>query len=287
MTYPPNPEMNFDSHSAAAEEAQLLAQLREALLSEDREAIRTLREQWEDDEVWAEKVAPVIQKHLSFLKENFHTEYGDAVRHIVNDQLTNSQDEIINIIYPRLNTIIKKYITAQFQILKEGIDNQVKSVQTRFSPRHIFSRFFGASKSDIIMSQLDHPEIQEVYLIQRDTGLLLGSYSKEKNMDQDVIAGMLTAIKSFVEDAFSGEEEHLEMIQYENYKIFLQNFPVYYFAIALTGSISTAEKAELSNKLFSFAQNNIPFDITTVDSTLTNNISKELNEAFHDFAIQA
>jgi len=286
LTYPPNPETN-SSPQSSTEEAQLLAQLRNALLSEDREALRALRDEWEDDEQWSEKVAPIIQERLHFLKENFHAEYGDAVRHIVTDQLANSQDEIINIIYPRLNTIIKKYITAQFQILKEGIDGQVKSVQNRFSPRHIFGRFFGASDSDIIMSNLDHPEIQEVYLIQRDTGLLLGSFSKEKNLDQDVIAGMLTAIKSFVEDAFSGEEEHLEMIQYENYKIFLQNFPLYYFAVALTGSISAVEKENLSNKLFSFAQNHIPFDITVVNTTLTENISANLFEHFNTLAIKS
>ena len=286
MTYPPNPDMNASPQSSMDEE-QLLEQLRNALLSEDREALQLLRDKWEDEEVWSKKVAPIIQQHLHFLKENFHTEYGDAVRHIVTDQLTNSQDEIINIIYPRLNTIIKKYITAQFQILKEGIDGQVKSVQNRFSPKNIFSRFFGASESDIIMSNLDHPEIQEIYLIQRDTGLLLGSYSKEKNMDQDVIAGMLTAIKSFVEDAFSGEEENLEMIQYENYKIFLQSFPLYYFAVALKGSISTAEKEELSNKLFSFAQNDIPFDIADVNTALTDKISDNLYKNFHDFAINS
>jgi len=68
------------------------------------------------------------------------------------------------------------------------------------------------------LSQLDSPEVHEVYLVQRESGLLLGSYAKEKNTDQDVIAGMLTAIKSFAEDAFNRGKEDLEMIQYENYK---------------------------------------------------------------------
>ena len=84
---------------------------------------------------------------------------------------------------------------------------------------------------------------------------------------------MFTAIKSFAEDAFNLEKEDLEMIQYENYKIFLQNLPSYYFAVAMTGSISSTEKENLSNKLITFAQDNIPFDTSNVNSNLTNQIS--------------
>jgi len=76
------------------------------------------------------------------------------------------------------------------------------------------------------------------------------------------------------------------MIQYENYKIFLQNLPSYYFAVAMTGSISSSEKENLSNKLITFAQDNVPFDTTKVDSVLTNQISATLGKHFSKFNIQ-
>ncbi len=279
--------MNLPSSSTSPEEeAQLLKQLRQVLLSEDREALAAIREMLEDEAQLSEKVSPIIRQHLAFLKENFHEEYGVIIEEIVSKKLSESQDEIVNMIFPKLNTIIKKFITAQFQILKEGIDTQIKTVQNRFSPKNLFNRFFGPSDSDIVLSQLDHPEVHEVYLVQRESGLLLGSYAKEKNTDQDVIAGMLTAIKSFAEDAFNRGKEDLEMIQYENYKIFLHNLPSYYFAVAMTGSISTSEKENLSNKLITFAQENVPFDTTNVNSTLTDRISTALAKHFVHFNIQ-
>jgi len=279
--------MNRSSSSPTPEEeAQLLKQLRQVLLSEDREALAEIRAMLEDEAQLSEKVSPIIRQHLAFLKENFQVEYGVIIEEIVTKKLSESQDEIVNMIFPKLNTIIKKFITAQFQMLKEGIDTQIKTVQNRFSPKNIFSRFFGPSESDIVLSQLDNPEIHEIYLVQRESGLLLGSYAREKNTDQDVIAGMLTAIKSFAEDAFNRGKEDLEMIQYENYKIFLQNLPSYYFAVALTGSISTSEKEGLSNKLITFAQDNVPFDTTIVDSTLTDQISSALKKNFDRFNIQ-
>jgi len=279
--------MNSSSSSPSPEEeAQLLQQLRQILLSEDREALTAIRETLENEAQLSEKISPIIRQHLDFLKENFREEYGTIIEEIVTKKLSESQDEIVNMIFPRLNTIIKKYITAQFQMLKEGIDGQVKNMQNRFSPKHIFNRFFGPSESEMMMSQLDHPEIHEIYLVQRESGLLLGSYAKKTNTDQDVIAGMLTAIKSFAEDAFNLGKEDLEMIQYENYKIFLQNMPAYYFAVAMTGSISTSEKENLSNKLITFAEQNIPFDIKDVNSTLTDQISVVLGKDFEQFNIQ-
>ena len=279
--------MNRPSSSPSPEEeAQLLDQLRQVLLSEDREALADIREILENEEQLSEKISPIIRQHLAFLKENFQEEYQEIIEEIVTKKLSESQDEIVNMIFPKLNTIIKKYITAQFQILKEGIDSQIKTVQNRFSPKNIFNRFFGPSDSEIILSQLDNPEIHEIYLIQRESGLLLGSFARETNTDQDVIAGMFTAIKSFAEDAFNLGKEDLEMIQYENYKIFLQNLPSYYFAVAMTGSISSSEKENLSNKLITFAQDNVPFDTTKVDSTLTNQISAALGKHFSKFNIQ-
>ena len=279
--------MNRPSSSPSPEEeAQLLKQLRMVLLSEDREALAEIREILENEEQLSEKISPIIRQHLAFLKENFNEEYQEIIEGIVTKKLSESQDEIVNMIFPKLNTIIKKYITAQFQILKEGIDSQIKTVQNRFSPKNIFNRFFGPSESEIILSQLDNPEIHEIYLIQRESGLLLGSYARETNTDQDVIAGMFTAIKSFAEDAFNLGKEDLEMIQYENYKIFLQNLPSYYFAVAMTGSISSSEKENLSNKLITFAQDNIPFDTTNVNSNLTNQISDDLSNHFSKFNIQ-
>ena len=279
--------MNRPSSSPSPEEeAQLLEQLRQALLSEDRKAVAAIRAMLEDEAQLSEKVSPIIRQHLAFIKENLEGEYGIIIEEIVTKKLADSQDEIVNMIFPKLNTIIKKYITAQFQMLKEAIDIQIKTVQNRFSPKNLFNRFFGPSDSDIILSQLDNPEVHEIYLVQRESGLLLGSYAKEQNTDQDVIAGMLTAIKSFAEDAFNRGKEDLEMIQYENYKIFLQNLPSYYFAVAMTGSISTSEKENLSNKLITFAEDNVPFDTTDVNSTLTDRISSALTKHFDQFNIQ-
>ncbi|MEM9821133.1 MAG: cell envelope biogenesis protein OmpA [Bacteroidota bacterium] len=265
-----------------------MAQLKDILLREDRDALKKLQDTLEQEKLLSEKVSPIIQKHLDFIKENFEQEYGAHIDQLVEAKLIESQDEIVNIIYPKLDTMIKKYITASFQKLKENIEDQLKKVSRRFSWQSIIKRFTGRGpdESEVILSNLDQPEIQEIYVIQRDSGLLLGSFSKTQNIDQDVIAGMLTAIKSFVEDAFKKGQEDLEMIQYENYKIFLQNFHTYYFAVAITGSMSASEKENLSTNLIKFAEKGMPFYIDEIDDSITQQISEKLKLHFSELSLQ-
>ena len=105
--------MNRPSSSPSPEEeAQLLEQLRRVLLSEDREALADIREILENEEQLSEKISPIIRQHLAFLKENFQEEYQEIIEEIVTKKLSESQDEIVNMIFPKLNTIIKKYITC-------------------------------------------------------------------------------------------------------------------------------------------------------------------------------
>ena len=266
------------------EEQQLLNRMREIILHNDRAELNQLRELINDPKQLSPKVSPIIEEHIDFLKSNFPKEFEDAVDSLVEQKIMNSQDEIVNLIYPRLDVMIKKYVTSMFQKLKDSMDQQLNSVKSTFSLGGIKSRvmsvFTGVKESDKILTDLDAPVIEEIFIIQQDSGLLVGAASKSKNVDREVIAGMLTAIKSFVEDAFNRGSEDLEMIRYENSKIFLLNFLSYYFAVSMTGSLSEVEKEKLSEELITFAKEDLPFNISDVTEETFNEASKKLDARF-------
>lgn len=249
---------------------------RARLLEKELFLIQTLLN---DKDHLSEKVAPIISDHIEHLKQNFPEEFTKVIDKQIEQKLKGSQDEILNVITPVLGKLIRKSITHQFQMLKESIDKQVRST---FSKQGFFGRIFGFKKQDseLILSKVDPLVIEEVYVIQRDSGLLIGSASVENTLDQDVIAGMFTAIKAFVEDAFQREQEELEMIEYDNYKIFIQNFYSYYIAVAMSGSISATEKGNISNKLYDFAEAELKSIPKDIDDTLNNRISESLKEYF-------
>ena len=232
-------------------ELQLMSQLREILLKEDRTALMELEQTLKDPELLSVHVNPIIEEHLAFLRKNFPKEYTADVNRLIEKKLKDSQQEILDVVYPVLGKMITKFIQLQFQELKESIDERINSI---FSKQGVFKRFrnkiFGIKESDSILATLNAPVLEEIFIIQRDSGLMLGNASLSPALNRDAVAGMLTAIKSFVEEAFVEQgKEDLEMIQYGTYRILLQNFPSYYFAMALSGSISTKEAEIFRNKL--------------------------------------
>jgi hypothetical protein len=98
-----------------------------------------------------------------------------------------------------------------------------------------------------------------------------------------MIVGMLTAIKSFAKDALS-QNDDLDTISYDNYRILLQNFHQYYIAVVLSGSVSADQKDLLNAALMEFANeqlHEINFDI--IDSQVTQTLSERLKNAFEKF----
>lgn len=261
-------------------EAQMLLQLQDILLKKDREGLKKLQQTLESKELLSEKVSPIIEEHLSFMKENFPAEFRQNVEKIVDIKLKDSQEEILNLIYPKLGLMIQKYIGHQFQQLKESIDAQIEATLNRGPLGWIRRRVFGISISEEILSGVDSPIVEQMFVIQRNSGLLLGSAAKTQKTDEDLIAGMLTAIKSFAEDAFERGAADLEVIQYDRYQIFLQNFPQYYFAVILGGSMSAAQREKLTNALLLFAEKEMTFIIREINTDTNITIKEKLNDYF-------
>jgi len=239
----------------------MLSMIRDILLREDREDIADIKNLFEDNEKLAERINPIVEIHLESLKRKFPREYQKQVESIIERKLKSSQDDLLDVVYPVMGKMVKKYVNHQFLSLKEGLDEKIGRM---FSVKGWINRFkaraFGVDESEMMIRGLETTSIEEVYIIERDSGILLGSYSKNETIDRDLIAGMLTAIKAFVEDAFSKERQELELIDYGTYKIFIQSFHQYYISVILDGTISTSEKDSLSTKLLDFAEKEIKGD---------------------------
>ena len=225
-------------HLFPMSEKQMMAQLKDILLAEDREELQRLRKVLEERSQLSEKVSPIIEEHLDFMKKNFPVEFELAVDKIFDRKLEASKEELLEVIYPTLGQMIKKYVQHQIQLLKESIEEQIKNTFQKGIIGRIRYALFGVKAeqmSEEILSNLDGPQIEEIFVIEHNSGILLGSASRQNTVDLDMIAGMLTAIRSFVEDAFQRGEQQLESIRYETFTIILENFHTYYIAAAVSG----------------------------------------------------
>lgn len=267
---------------------QLLNSLKDIILEEDRSissAIRSdldkLHHKLEDTDEMRKIVKPQLDEYTLNLRNNFVSIYGNEITSAIKQQIRDSRDDVIDALYPIIGRLIQKYIQSELAKISEKVDNQVNNT---LSPQYwinlIKSKISGTKNSELLLSDITKYKLEEIYLIQKDSGILQGSYSLHQTLDQDMIAGMLTAIKSFVEDAFAQKTEDLSTIEYNNYKILLYTYHTFYLAMVVSGNVSYTDKSELITKCNTFVENELKNIELNSDSQTQSHITEKLKNFF-------
>jgi len=227
--------------------------LKELLLYDDRQDLKNIKSKLDEHENVRERVSPLIDEKIEDLKENFPTYFGDEITKGIKLQIREAQDEVVEALYPIMGKLIKKYIVEEIAKLTEAVN---KTINEKFSISKIIKRLFQGKRTDAddVMQEVFVPVIEEVFVIQEDSGLLVGNFSRGNIVDKDLVSGMLTAIKSFAEDAFSKQNQDLEDIKFETFKLSMYNFKSIYIAIAVSGVFHAEFKEQLSEDINTLAE---------------------------------
>jgi hypothetical protein len=244
----------------AVEPKNTFEQLRKLLLEDEQKEQQQLAQQVVElrDDIntrhrLQQKVDPIIDEKLDYLRNHFPELFGSALTSAIKRQIRESRDEVVDALYPIIGKLIKKYIMVELTALSEKIDQQLEEA---FSwdmwKRRLGAWITGRSLSKEIIVQSMQPVIEEVFVIEQHSSILLGSYSRQNILDRDMIAGMLTAIRGFVKEAFAKEHQSLEVVEYETYKILIKNFQTFYVAITVSGVVTATFKQQLDDQVIDF-----------------------------------
>ncbi len=214
-----------------------LNELREILLEEDRKA--TAQE--------IELLKVELQSKIELLDQKIKS----ADQFLSN--LEASKNESIDIIAPYFGQLIKKYIANEVGLAIQKIEqttNNLTSVE-------FWKRKFFLNKSSV--SGIFQAQVQSVMLVENQSGVLLEGLSDASlKANQDVIAGMLTAIQAFMEDAFNdASNKKVGVIDYGEYKIMIHAYGSFYFCTIFKGVASHAFESKLLKAFDGFVQQNL------------------------------
>lgn len=271
-------------------EQDKLALLKTILLTDDREYAEEISKKIKQLELTLEqrhrlekKISPIVKDELDTFSREIPEKLGPVITETLKKQIEESKDQVVEALYPILGKMIKKYISQEIKALSEKVNQTARdTLSIEGVKRKIKALFTGVNENEIILSDLSKPEIHQVFIIEKGSGILLGSYHLKNTVDQDMISGMLTAIKAFVEDAFGTEEQNLKSIEYDLYQIHVHNFHKYYIATAIGGTFT--QKSE--NRLESFNLE-LSESISKVKNSLTEKSTLEsiLNEKYQLFEL--
>lgn len=242
-----------------------LSILKDILLTDEREYAKKVEEKLKvvEDIVnkqkqLSERVDPIIDQKLDDFVSQIPKTLGPVITEALKNEIKNSQDAVVEALFPIIGKMIKKYVQQEMQILSEQINAKMNSAFSFEGLKRKFkSKRTGVSEADLMLQELAQPVIEQIMVIEKGSGIIISEYSKTQAIDEDMVSGMLTAIKSFAEDAFEKENQELNYIEYDSFHIHLQNFSEYYIAVIISGPYNVVFKSKLEDKLLDFAQNYI------------------------------
>jgi hypothetical protein len=219
-----------------------LEALREILLSQSSHRLDRLetnlthlKEQTSDRDALIAAITPIL---------------GDIIRQKIRD----SRQEMIEALYPIIGETVIRAVTETIQDLRRRIDAQMRqSLRAGSLWRRIRARLTGVSESDLLLLDSLPFKVADIFLIHRETGLLLNhlSLAPAPTDDSDLVSGMLTAIRDFVHDAFATEGDgELDEIQYsDDHFILIEAAQLVYLAVAIEGTQPTGFRAKLRERI--------------------------------------
>ena len=265
-------------------------QLQALILEKDRAQINGLSEDLEklwqelsDEQKLKAHVDPILTEHTKQLQQKFPDLFAPFIANAIKNSMHEAQEDMIDALYPITGKLVKKYVAKELALLSEKIDAQLDKT---FSPeiwwQYIKAFFTGKKTSSSILANTNTPIIEQVYVIEQQSGILLGSYAKNDTFDQDMVAGMLTAIKSFAKDTFAKEQEELEMIEYGTASIILKNLRSFYIAVVISGVANKQYLSKLDDNLWDFAQKITNSGREQASSTSQENFTKQIENYFKE-----
>jgi OOP family OmpA-OmpF porin len=190
------------------------------------------------------KILPAAVKAASAkrLREALEPVFEKSFR----DSVRKHPQEIKDAIYPVLLPAIRMSIAAAIREFAESLNQIVeKSASWRAIRWRIEARVTGKPFTEILLARSLLYSVEQVFLIHRESGLLLMHVAARSAVvkDVDMVSGMFTAIQDFVTDSFVEGGQELETIDVGRYKLWIQ----YGSKALLVGAVSGIAPVELQD----------------------------------------
>jgi outer membrane protein OmpA-like peptidoglycan-associated protein len=240
-------------------------------------------------------LAPVlpdaVAKQVSDYPGEFAKALGPEMGTAIKEQISLERDAMVDALYPVIGSTISKYMAEVVNSINEKVET---TLSIEGISRKIRARMQGVSEAELILKEAMPFTIQAIFLIHKGSGLVISEVQElgTERLESEMIAGMLTAIRSFVNDciAQSGGTSEIDQIEYGQSKIILEVAGYCYMAAVIQGDSPKPFIRKMRNALAIIVQRhgkaielfdgdpaNVPEDVHQILEGITK-LSKTSNE---------
>lgn len=183
--------------------------LRSVVLQRDRAEFAALRRRFEDPEQFAQAIGAVLARALAIAEtrdERLAAVLAPAMERAARGAIRKDPGPMVGVLYPLIGAAIRTSIAESLDGILRGLNQALKaSVSWRGLKWRLEALRSGTSYADVVLKHTIAFRVEHVFLIHRETGLLLEhvAASEAQSQDPQMVSGMLTAIRDFARDSFS------------------------------------------------------------------------------------
>ncbi len=226
-------------------------QLRRILLADNLRSVADLESridsfqvQWRDKNWLIKTLDPVIAGLLTQKISESKDEIAEALAPVmgtaIKKQIEVAREDIVDALYPVIGQSIRKSIAEAMKNLAKTVNERIdRALSFEMMFKKLKARITGVESAALVLADSLPFIIHEIFYIHKESGLLLTHVhdrSTSASGDEDMISGMLTAIREFAKTAFSeNSDRDLSEIQYDDLQILLENGRNAYLAVVISG----------------------------------------------------
>ena len=246
--------------NAALDRVQSLEGLNERERSERIELIKKVDELFNragTQERFSSTVAEVLSDALRTAEVADHEEMARAMAPLVVQtiqvELRNSQDELVEILYPITGRMVKAYVATAMSDLVRQLNQRVERNGAMLRLRSMIS---GKSVAELAIVDSQHLKVEEIFLIRRGSGALVARWPAgvEQSNSDIHMSGVISAINDFATHAFQADGGQLRSFELDDFNIYLRASPVYLIAAKCRGVAPSGTDAIFDDEFISLLE---------------------------------
>jgi outer membrane protein OmpA-like peptidoglycan-associated protein len=219
-----------------------LAALRALIVGPEQRQLRSIHTRLDDRLARAEDLAEVLPQVLQQHAHDPHLARAltPPLEKAITQSVQRNPKPLADALFPVMGPAIRKAVSAGLAGMVESLNRTLehslswKSLQWRLEARRT-----GRSFGEVVLLKTLVYRVEQVFLIERRTGLLLQHVHAggENVQDADMVSGMLTAIRDFAQDSFKlGATESLEALKIGDLSVWIEAGPHAIIAAVIRGS---------------------------------------------------
>src|SRR5215813_9506722 len=220
-----------------------LEELRHLIIGPEQSQLRQLQERLDNLRVRSEDVSQVLPEAVLH-RSHQDNQLSHALLPIVEEAIQSSVREnprtLVEALFPLMGPAISRAVAHRLRSMIASLNQTLAvSVSLRGLKWRLEALRTGVPFAEVVLLHTLRYRVEQVFLIHRQTGLLLQHVMAEsvRVLDAEMISSMLTAIQDFMRDSFGGSEgESLDTVEYGDRTLWIEQGPQAILAGVVQGS---------------------------------------------------